>query len=188
MKKNNDRARRKEEKHLQRLIDDMKSYTPGDPNVNRKQEEKQRIVYEYARQCQNNDRVRADKLKRFIEENHPKLESFIITMQNNQKLVIRKANQKTIIFVQVSMMYKLICRQWRQILHVICIFLISYVLGFLLSCDILDYKPKGRCVYGPPGYKVCINGTYEDECKDDFKGSWYEGEKCDQATANQFVE
>ena len=80
MKKNNDRARRKEEKHLQRLIDDMKSYTPGDPNVNRKQEEKQRIVYEYARQCQNNDRVRADKLKRFIEENHPKLESFIITM------------------------------------------------------------------------------------------------------------
>lgn len=80
MKKKNDKARKKEEKRLQRLIDDIKSYTPGDPNVNKKQEEKQRKVYEYAQQCQRNDKERAEKLERFSEKNYPRLENFIKTM------------------------------------------------------------------------------------------------------------
>lgn len=38
--------------------------------------------------------------------------------------------------------------------------------------------PKGACVYGPPGMKVCIDGVYEDECKNNFKGVWYPGKRC----------
>lgn len=73
------KARAKEEKQLQRLIDDMMTYTPGDPDVNRKQEEKQKKAYEFARKCQEKDKQRAAELKKFHEENCPKLEEFYKT-------------------------------------------------------------------------------------------------------------
>lgn len=74
------KARSAEEKQLQRLIDDTKSYTPGSADVNRMQEEKQKKIFDYLQQCQKNDVARAEELKVFIQENYPRLESFIKTM------------------------------------------------------------------------------------------------------------
>jgi len=78
-------------------------------------------------------------------------------------------------------MGELIRKRWYSILRFVCIFLISFVVGFVLSCEKgVDSKPTGKCIYGPPGYKVCINGTYKKECEEDFlNGRWYEGQKCD---------
>ena len=43
-----------------------------------------------------------------------------------------------------------------------------------------ENEPEGACVYGPPGSKACVHGTYRDECQNDFNGVWYEGKTCDQ--------
>lgn len=80
LQKKHQKARANEEKQLQRLIDDMKTYTPGDPDVNRKQEEKQKKVFDFARECQEKDKVRAAEIKKFHEENCPKLEDFYRTL------------------------------------------------------------------------------------------------------------
>jgi hypothetical protein len=56
------------------------------------------------------------------------------------------------------------------------------VFGFMTILGSGDYfdKPEGACVYGPSDLKYCINGTFEDECKDDFKGVWWKDKTCDQ--------
>lgn len=74
------KLRKKEEQKLQRLLDDMTRYTPGDPEVNRKQEEKQKKVYEYAQQCQKNERMRAKKIEQLRDKHYPQLDSFIKNM------------------------------------------------------------------------------------------------------------
>ena len=37
---------------------------------------------------------------------------------------------------------------------------------------------KGACIYGPPGLKACVNGTYKKECEENFKGQWLQGQRC----------
>ncbi len=79
LRKKHAKQRKKEERILQRLIDDMKSYSRQDAargEVNRKQEEKQRKLYEYAEEFQENDRRRASEIKQFHEEYYPKLETY----------------------------------------------------------------------------------------------------------------
>ena len=51
-------------------------------------------------------------------------------------------------------------------------------------------RPKGACVYGPAGIKACVFGTYEDECKENFKGSWHKGKTvmtCVKIAFNDFL-
>ena len=66
------KLRKKEEQKLQRLLDDMTRYTPGDPEVNRKQEKKQKRVYEYVQECQKNDRKRANEIEQLRDKYYPK--------------------------------------------------------------------------------------------------------------------
>ena len=57
----------------------------------------------------------------------------------------------------------------------------SLLIGLIgiVSCEkTVDSEPTGKCVYGPSGYKACVNGTFKSECEDNFKGTWYEGQKC----------
>jgi len=77
LEKKHSKKRLREEQHLQRLIDDLNSYTPGDPDVNMKQEEKLQKIYEYAQIYQENDRIRADEVQQFCDENFPKTSWFL---------------------------------------------------------------------------------------------------------------
>jgi len=38
--------------------------------------------------------------------------------------------------------------------------------------------PKGACVYGPSGMRVCINSTYRNECIENYGGTWHGGQNC----------
>jgi hypothetical protein len=53
----------------------MTRYTPGDPEVNRKQAEKQRKMGEYIQECQRNDRMRAEEIRELRDEHHPRFEA-----------------------------------------------------------------------------------------------------------------
>ncbi len=73
----------REKQQLQRLINDMVSYSREDAGrgtVNQKQSEKQRKMYEYAQKCQENDRMRTREIKQFKNEHRPKIESFMTTL------------------------------------------------------------------------------------------------------------
>ena len=73
------KQRQKEERTLQRLINDMKSYSRQDAargEVNRKQEKKQRKLYEYAEMFQENDRRRAREIEQFHDKYYPRMKSY----------------------------------------------------------------------------------------------------------------
>ena len=37
---------------------------------------------------------------------------------------------------------------------------------------------KGACLYGPRGVNACVNGTDENDCRNNFHGRWYSGQRC----------
>ena len=64
---------------------------------------------------------------------------------------------------------------------IVVIVLVVGLLSGLVGCNRpigVPYKPKGACVYGPEGIKACVDGVYEDDCVNNFKGTWYEGQSC----------
>jgi len=62
-------------------------------------------------------------------------------------------------------------------------FIILFILGLFSACgqlgELVGVEPKGSCVYGPPGYRVCITGTYEGECTNNYlNGTWSKDGGC----------
>ena len=56
--------------------------------------------------------------------------------------------------------------------------IILILFTFVFSCEDLGlFESEGAWYYGPVGYKACVNTT-EDDCTENFKGSWHKGEEC----------
>ena len=51
----------------------------------------------------------------------------------------------------------------------------------LLACsksnENYSSEPKGACIYGPSGANACVKTT-QDDCINNFKGTWYAGQDC----------
>jgi len=61
------------------------------------------------------------------------------------------------------------------------VLLTPFILTSILSCEVWpEDTSKGKCVYGPEGISACVN-TDEDDCINNFNGTWYEGEECTDA-------
>jgi hypothetical protein len=73
------KARRKEESRIQLMVDDLKRYTPGDPDTNRTQEIKLKKIREYASKCARADKERARKLEQYHKDKCPQLQDFVST-------------------------------------------------------------------------------------------------------------
>ena len=71
--KKHQRERAKEERIIKSLIGDMLRYTPGSPDVNRVQEEKQKRLYNKVMEFQENDRRRAKEIEHFRAKYYPKM-------------------------------------------------------------------------------------------------------------------
>lgn len=78
--KKHEKKRRKEERIIQGLIDDMARYTPGSPNVNKVQYQKQQKLERKAKEFRENDANRARKLKEYSRKKWPRREDYIKTI------------------------------------------------------------------------------------------------------------
>ena len=75
------KARAKEEQNLQRLINEMASYSRQDAargTVNN--DEKMKKAYDYARECQQNDQMRKNEIEQLHRDHYPKKSDFIQMM------------------------------------------------------------------------------------------------------------
>lgn len=57
------------------------------------------------------------------------------------------------------------------------IFLILLFCACSKSDDNYYNEPKGACHYGPTDTEACVKTT-QDDCVNNFKGTWYAGQDC----------
>jgi hypothetical protein len=74
------RQRRREEKIIQNMLDELQKYDAGDPDVNRIQKEKMTRIYEKAQEFQTNEINRANALRNYINNNYPNISDYQNTL------------------------------------------------------------------------------------------------------------